>query len=112
MSRHRGGSRAAGEVRTERGTRVSVSVIVQCRCATELLVVPFPAAKNERPWRSSSNEQLTDGDGTAKYMGRNFPDEFAQLSLEEEESDDEVHGISETMVKDVEKAAVELLAGR
>uniref|UniRef100_A0A0D9ZS55 Uncharacterized protein n=1 Tax=Oryza glumipatula TaxID=40148 RepID=A0A0D9ZS55_9ORYZ len=70
------------------------------------------AAKNERPWRSSSNEQLTDGDGTAKYMGRNFPDEFAQLSLEEEESDDEVHGISETMVKDVEKAAVELLAGR
>uniref|UniRef100_A0A0E0DJU3 Regulatory protein RecX n=1 Tax=Oryza meridionalis TaxID=40149 RepID=A0A0E0DJU3_9ORYZ len=70
------------------------------------------AAKNERPWRSSSDEQLTDGDGTAKYMGRNFPDEFAQLSLEEEESDDEVHEISETMVKDVEKAAVELLAGR
>nr|AEV40955.1 putative regulatory protein RecX family protein [Oryza punctata]AEV41005.1 putative regulatory protein RecX family protein [Oryza minuta] len=73
------------------------------------------AAKNKRPWGSSSDEQLThgdDGDGTAKYMGKNFPDEFAQLSLEEEESDDEVRGISKTMVKDVEKAAVELLAGR
>nr|AEV41053.1 putative regulatory protein RecX family protein [Oryza minuta] len=56
------------------------------------------AAKNERPWWSSSDEQLThgdDGDGTAK--GGN---------------DDEVRGISETMVKDVEKAAVQLLAGR
>uniref|UniRef100_A0A0E0KWI1 Regulatory protein RecX n=1 Tax=Oryza punctata TaxID=4537 RepID=A0A0E0KWI1_ORYPU len=85
-------------------------------CANvQLLIVPSPAAKNKRPWGSSSDEQLThgdDGDGTAKYMGKNFPDEFAQLSLEEEESDDEVRGISKTMVKDVEKAAVELLAGR
>ncbi|KAF0891017.1 hypothetical protein E2562_005112 [Oryza meyeriana var. granulata] len=73
------------------------------------------AAKNKQPWRSSSDEQLIHGnheDGTAEYMCKNFSDKFAQLSLEEEENDDVVCGISESMVKDAEKAAVELLAGR
>uniref|UniRef100_A0A0D9WAX2 Regulatory protein RecX n=1 Tax=Leersia perrieri TaxID=77586 RepID=A0A0D9WAX2_9ORYZ len=74
------------------------------------------AAKDKQPWRLSSDEQLIHGkddDGASKkYMRKNFADEFAQLSLEEEQIDDEMGGISESVVKDVAKAAVELLASR
>ena len=54
-----------------------------------------------------------DGNGTAlDPIGKNFANEFAQLSLEEEASDDLVCGISESVVRDVGKAAIELLAAR
>jgi len=62
----------------------------------------------------SPDEQLShckDGNGTAlDPIGKNFANEFAQLSLEEEASDDLVCGISESVVRDVGKAAIELLA--
>ncbi|KAL6651589.1 hypothetical protein ACP70R_010514 [Stipagrostis hirtigluma subsp. patula] len=45
-------------------------------------------------------------------MEKNFANEFVQLSLEEELSDDLVHGISESVAQDVQKAAIELLAIR
>lgn len=64
----------------------------------------------------TSDEHLShceDGSGTAlDPTGKNFADEFAQLSLEEEVSDDTVCGISESVVRDVGKAAIELLAAR
>ncbi|KAG8066621.1 hypothetical protein GUJ93_ZPchr0004g38895 [Zizania palustris] len=74
------------------------------------------AAKNRQPRRLSSDEPLTHGkddDGSAvEYMGKHFGDELGQLSLGEEESDDVVCGISESIARDVEKAAVDLLASR
>ncbi|KAL5215010.1 hypothetical protein ABZP36_004162 [Zizania latifolia] len=74
------------------------------------------AAKNRQPRRQSPDEPLTHGeddDSTAvEYMGKHFGDELGQLSLGEEESDDVVCGISESIVRDVVKAAVDLLAAR
>ncbi|WVZ87606.1 hypothetical protein U9M48_034217 [Paspalum notatum var. saurae] len=62
------------------------------------------------------DEQLShckDANGTAvEPIGKDVADEFAQLSFEEEESDNVVREISESVARDVEKAAVELLAGR
>ncbi|CAN6241315.1 unnamed protein product [Urochloa humidicola] len=64
----------------------------------------------------SPDEQLSqckDGNGAAlDPIGKNFANELAQLSLEDEASDDVVCGISESVVRDVGKAAIELLAAR
>jgi hypothetical protein len=64
----------------------------------------------------SPHEQLSPckgGNDTAlDPIGKNFASEFAQLSLEEEETDDVICGISENVVRDVGKAAIELLAAR
>jgi len=64
----------------------------------------------------SPDEQLShsnDGNGTAlDPIGKKFANEFAQLSLEEEAGDGVVCGISESVVRDVGKAAIELLAAR
>ncbi|CAO1943656.1 unnamed protein product [Urochloa humidicola] len=64
----------------------------------------------------SPDEQLSHceyGSGTAlDPIGKNLANEFAQLSMEEEASDDVVRGISESVVRDVGKAAIELLAAR
>ncbi|XP_062183849.1 uncharacterized protein LOC133887871 isoform X2 [Phragmites australis] len=66
--------------------------------------------------RPNPDEQFSnckDGNGaTLEPMENNFAGEFAQLSLEEEVSDDVMSGISENVVQDVEKAAVELLSAR
>ncbi|XP_040378875.1 uncharacterized protein LOC102706745 isoform X2 [Oryza brachyantha] len=69
------------------------------------------AARNKQLRRLTSDEQVTRGKDDDDAPAT-FADGFAQLSCEEEESDDVVGGISESMVKDVEKAAVELLAAR
>lgn len=45
-------------------------------------------------------------------IGKSSANESVQLSFEEEESDDVVCEISESLVRDVEKAAIELLAAR
>ncbi|XP_004960217.1 uncharacterized protein LOC101755778 isoform X2 [Setaria italica] len=64
----------------------------------------------------SPDEQLShckDGNGTTlDPIGKNFANEFAQHSLEEEATDDVMCGISESVVRDVGKAAIELLAAR
>ncbi|KAJ1273378.1 hypothetical protein BS78_06G275500 [Paspalum vaginatum] len=64
----------------------------------------------------SPDEQLShckDANGTAvEPIGKDIADEFVQLSFEEEESDNVVREISESVARDVEKAAIELLAGR
>jgi len=64
----------------------------------------------------SPDEQLShskDGNDTAlDPIGKKFANEFAQLSLEEEAGDGVVCGISESVVRDVGKAAIELLAAR
>ncbi|KAF8660355.1 hypothetical protein HU200_057936 [Digitaria exilis] len=64
----------------------------------------------------SPDEQLghcKDGNGTdLDSIGKIFANELAQLSLEQEASDDVVGGISESEVRDVGKAAIELLAAR
>ncbi|KAK3143428.1 hypothetical protein QOZ80_4AG0300180 [Eleusine coracana subsp. coracana] len=50
-------------------------------------------------------------DGNAAHpMENNFTDEFMQLSLEE--GSDELCGISESVMRDVQKSAIELLAAR
>nr|CAB3488609.1 unnamed protein product [Digitaria exilis] len=64
----------------------------------------------------SPHEQLShckDGNGTnLDPIGKIFANELAQLSLEQEASDDVVGGISESVVRDVGKSAIELLAAR
>lgn len=64
----------------------------------------------------SSDEQLghcKDANGRAlEPIEKNFANESVQLSFEEEEGDDLVCGISESVVRDVEKDAIELLAAR
>lgn len=64
----------------------------------------------------SPDEQLShckDGNDTdLNPIGKIFANELAQLSLEQEASDDVVGEISESEVRDVGKAAIELLAAR
>ncbi|OEL34298.1 hypothetical protein BAE44_0004692, partial [Dichanthelium oligosanthes] len=83
--------------------------LVSCRAFEE-----GNAAKDKA--MPSLDEQLShckDGSGTAlDPIVNNFPNELAQLSLEEEASDDVVCGISESVVRDAGKAAIELLAAR
>jgi hypothetical protein len=62
----------------------------------------------------SVDEQLSHckDDNAAHLMENNFANEFMQLSLKEEGSDDVLCGISESVMRDVQKSAIELLASR
>jgi hypothetical protein len=62
----------------------------------------------------SVDEQLghCKDDNAAHFMENNFTNEFMQLSLEEQGSDDVLCGISESVLRDVQKSAIELLAAR
>jgi hypothetical protein len=62
----------------------------------------------------SVDEQLghCKDDNAAHFMENNFTTEFMQLSLEEQGSDGVLCGISESVLRDVQKSAIELLAAR
>ncbi|XP_047063543.1 regulatory protein RecX-like [Lolium rigidum] len=86
-------------------------------------MVVFPRAKGAGgvrhappQWRLVSFRQCSSNEGNA-YAAKNnatqSPDEqFLQLSLEEGEGDGTVSGISESVLQDVKKSAIELLAIR
>jgi hypothetical protein len=62
----------------------------------------------------SVDEQLSHckDDNAAHLLENNFTNDFMQLSLEEERSDDVLCGINESVMQDVQKSAIELLAAR
>jgi hypothetical protein len=62
----------------------------------------------------SVDEQLSHfkDDNAAHLLENNFTNEFMQLSLKEEGSDDVLCGINESVMQDMQKSAIELLAVR